>query len=163
MKINEVGEYIQECLRLLYWIYFKPYTLQKWLQDIHPELIPNTNPFSLSSEFRQNPRLQRYANQACWLTSIVPIITFLIVAPIYSIFTNQLFSWLNGWLLIFGWIASLLISRGNLWYLYVLLITIFSTFLGFLFIWQVSFFIPNNLSKDLVQTILFPFLVHSSY
>ena len=61
-KFDEFKIYVRECLRLLYWTYFKPNTLSQWLQDIHPQLKPNTNlivwklsikesPFSLRKDF----------------------------------------------------------------------------------------------------------------
>jgi len=33
--------YLLECLRLLYWAFFKPLTLRSYLRDIHPDLKPD--------------------------------------------------------------------------------------------------------------------------
>ena len=70
-QVSQFWAYISECVRLLYWIYFKPYTFANWLRDIHPELKPDNNPFAKRVEFRTNPRLRRYAGQVWWLTVIV--------------------------------------------------------------------------------------------
>ena len=81
-------QYIKECLQLLYWIYFKPYTLKQYVREICPEI---TNPyednfFRRSAEARANPRLKRYDDQVWWLTVVSPIVgTVLLVALIISI------------------------------------------------------------------------------
>jgi uncharacterized protein len=152
MKINEVGEYIQECLRLLYWVYFKHYTLEKWLQDIHPQLDTITNPFSLRSDFRQNPRLQRYANHAWWITAIVPILAVLIVAPIYSLFADRSFEWLPSGLFLLGWIGGLWFVRGDFgrWSNRLLLNVIYIC-LGSILLWKIGSFILPSSIQQLIQ------------
>jgi len=54
-SLSEFWIYLSECARILYWAYFKPFTFQRWLSDIHPELKPTDNPFSKQQEFAQNP------------------------------------------------------------------------------------------------------------
>ena len=83
--------YVVECTQLLYQIYFKPYTLRRRLQDIHPDLDITTNPFQFKAEFAENPRLERYAEQTWWLTAVVPVVAILIVAPLYSLFAESSF------------------------------------------------------------------------
>jgi uncharacterized protein len=163
MKINEVGEYIQECLRLLYWIYFKPYTLQKWLQDIHPKLKPNTNPFSLRSEFGQNPQLQRYANQSWWLTAIVPILAVLIVAPIYSLFADRSFDWLEGSLYIIGWIGGISLTRSDSGRWNERLIIILFIYLGSISLWLIGSFILPSSTQQLIQQTSSPLILNVSF
>ncbi|MCI5180823.1 MAG: hypothetical protein D3911_16185, partial [Candidatus Electrothrix sp. AW3_4] len=75
-------QYIKECLQLLYWIYFKPYTLKRHVQAICPEI---TNPYDdniyrRSAEAKANPRLQRYDDQGWWLTVLVPIVVVFLYA-----------------------------------------------------------------------------------
>ncbi len=105
--------YVGECVRLLYWIYFKPYTLEHWLRDIHPELTPRYNPFDKQAEFSTNPRLRRYAEQGLWLTTIVPILATLIVAPIYTLASGENFDWLHSCLFLVGWFIGVIVQRGN--------------------------------------------------
>ncbi|XCN72013.1 MAG: AAA family ATPase [Candidatus Electrothrix aestuarii] len=68
-------QYIKECLQLLYWIYFKPYTLKQHVQAICPEIA---NPYEdsiyeRSAKANTNLQLQRYDEQCWWLTVLVPI------------------------------------------------------------------------------------------
>ena len=56
----------QWCARLLFWAYFKPYTLTRYLHEIHQDLWPNINPFSLKAGFPDNPSLARYAWQTAY-------------------------------------------------------------------------------------------------
>jgi uncharacterized protein len=107
MRINKVSKYIQECLRLLYWMYFKPYTFAKWLLDVHPGLQPHTHPLSLRSEFGENPRLKSYADRVWWLTAIAPSLAVLIIAPIYSLFVDPSFDWLRSEVCLAGWIFGI--------------------------------------------------------
>ncbi len=64
--------YLLECLRLLYWAFFKPFTLRSYLRDIHPDLKPYSDPFRLLRQNPDNARLRRYANQAWWLALAAP-------------------------------------------------------------------------------------------
>ncbi|WP_099070306.1 ATP-binding protein [Nostoc linckia] len=85
--------YVAECVRLLYWAYFKPFSFKRWLRDIHPELKPRDNPFHKRAEFRSNPRLRRYAGQVWWLTAVVPVVAVLLVAPVYTLMSGESFNW----------------------------------------------------------------------
>jgi len=105
--------YLGECSRLLYWAYFKPLTLNRWLQEIHPDLNPYMSPFAMQAEFANNPRLYRYANQVWWLIAVVPLLAVLLVAPIYSLSSRQTFNWLGSGLFLLGWLVGLWIARGN--------------------------------------------------
>ncbi|MGK7878473.1 MAG: AAA family ATPase [Xenococcaceae cyanobacterium] len=103
--------YIAECVRLLYWIYFKPFTFNDWLRDIHPELTPTDNPFAKRAEFATNRRLRRYAGQVWWLIATVPQLVVLLVAPIYSLTADEPFNWLRSELFLLGWLIGLLVAR----------------------------------------------------
>jgi len=157
--------YVTECLRLLYWIYFKPFTFERWLQDIHPELKTDTNLFSMQEEFRNNPRLRRYAGQVWWLIAVTPLLVVLLVAPTYTLFSGDSFNWfLSGqfWL---EWLIGLTVARGDNkrlenWFCWLLIFTFVV-----IVIWNASYrFTPetmrslllalpflNNLSFNLVQ------------
>jgi uncharacterized protein len=161
MKINEVGECIQECLRLLYWVYFKPYTLQKWLQDIDPELELDTDPFSLRSELRQNPKLQRYANQTWLLTAIIPsslamafivnldrISSFnsLLNGSLHRIFITTVFTlFLLGWILV-SHIRTIGIVKWSGWTILLLFI-----FAGTFFLFRYNSLILSKLLQEVIK------------
>ena len=102
--------YVAECVRLLYWSYFKPFTFERWLREIHPELKPRDNPFNKQAEFRTNPPLRRYARQVWWLTAVVPMFTVLLVAPIYTLVSGESFNWLIC-VFLAGWFIGRVIDR----------------------------------------------------
>ncbi|MBD2388666.1 AAA family ATPase [Cylindrospermum sp. FACHB-282] len=105
--------YLAECVRLLYWSYFKPYTFERWLRDIHPELKPTDHAFDKRAEFRTNPRLRHYAGQVWWLTAIVPTLAVLVVAPIYTLASGETFNWVRSCPFLLGWLIGLIVARGN--------------------------------------------------
>ena len=43
--MSNFWNYLAECARFLYWMYFKPYTFEKWLKTIHPDLKPDNHPY----------------------------------------------------------------------------------------------------------------------
>jgi AAA+ ATPase superfamily predicted ATPase len=105
--------YVAECVRLLYWSYFKPHTFASWLRDIHPELKPTDNPFTKRAEFRNNPRLHRYAGQIWWLTAVVPLLAVLVVGSLYTGSSSETFNWFRSSFLLLVWLISLLLARSN--------------------------------------------------
>ncbi|MGF1934595.1 MAG: AAA family ATPase [Nostoc sp. ChiQUE02] len=123
--------YVAECVRLLYWIYFKRFTFERWLRDIHPELKPTDNPFSKRSEFRTNPRLRRYANQVWCLTVVVPVVAVLLVAPLYTLVSGESFKWFRSCVFLVGWFIGIIVDRGgNKNRLVITLITIVDIYLA---------------------------------
>ena len=105
---------LAECVRILYWAYFKPYTFANWLRDIHPELKAIDNPFKMNAEFNSNPRLHRYAQQVWWITAIVPTLVIFLTGLIYKIGSQELKSILpNSSLFIVGWWIGLLVARSG--------------------------------------------------
>ncbi|NER97327.1 MAG: AAA family ATPase [Symploca sp. SIO1B1] len=113
MTADSLWQDIRESGQLLYWIYFKPFTLRQKLQEIHPDLKPNTNPFTLKAEFPGNPALKRYAGQVWCLIVVTPIITTIFIAPLISIFNDEGFNWLLNGLFLIGWILGLSLSTLN--------------------------------------------------
>jgi hypothetical protein len=77
-------QYIKECLQLLYWIYFKPYTLKQHVREICPEITDpyEDNIFRRSAEAKANPRLKRYDDQCWWLTALAPIVLVFLYVPL---------------------------------------------------------------------------------
>ncbi|MEM9274473.1 MAG: AAA family ATPase [Cyanobacteria bacterium P01_F01_bin.143] len=123
-SFSKLGNYIAECARLLYWSYFKPYTLTRWLQDIHPDLKPMDNPYLKLKQFPHNKSLYHYAEQGLWLTVIVPQLVVFLVGPIYTGVTRESFDWLISESLISGLIFGQIIfvyrsgfRRKNLWFI----------------------------------------------
>jgi len=115
-KIRQAGgfwTYVAECVRILYWAYFKPFTFASWLRAIHPELTPTDNPFAKRAEFRTNISLQRYAGQVWWLIAVVPLLAVLVVGSVYTGFSSETFNWLRSSLLLLVWLISLLLARSN--------------------------------------------------
>jgi AAA+ ATPase superfamily predicted ATPase len=113
---NKFSTYIGECLRLLYWTYFKPYTFKYWLQDIHPGLTPTDNPFSKKVEFDNNPRLHRYAGQIWWLNIAVPIVVDVLFISFNFLTKNKLIynlNWFSFSLFLLCFLVGLILARGN--------------------------------------------------
>ncbi len=106
--------HLVKCIRLLYWVYFKPRTFTRWLQKIDPQLKPTSNPFAKSDGTIINLPLQRYyAKQVLFISLFLPFLALLLVPPLYTTLTGDLFNWrMNGLFLINGamllWVGSLL-------------------------------------------------------
>ncbi|NEU80933.1 ATP-binding protein [Nostoc sp. UIC 10630] len=121
--------YVAECVRLMYWIYFKPFTFKRWLRDIHPELKPRDNPFDKQAEFRANPRLHRYAGQVWWLIAVVPMVAVLLVAPVYTLISGESFDWFISCFFLVGWFIGRVVDRGgNKNSLVILLVAVLTMF-----------------------------------
>ena len=166
MRINAISEHIKECLRLLYWIYFKPYTLRKWLQDIHPKLDLYTHPFSLISDFGHNPRLQSYTARVSEITMLFPILSFFIIAPVYSLLTDLPFDWLRSGISFLGWIVGIQLStqsilrrHGRLTNIYIVSLAIFLLIciVGYLMLSSQRQGSVGNMAPHL-DNIVFPYL-----
>ncbi|MEO0838465.1 MAG: ATP-binding protein [Cyanobacteria bacterium J06643_5] len=110
---NNLGSYLSECFRILYWAYLKPYTFTKWLQDIHPQLKPTDNPFKMRNEFDSNPKLHRYAEQVWWITAVIPVLILILSASMYQLITKEYFNWLQSSLFWLGWWLGLFVARSD--------------------------------------------------
>lgn len=115
MIMNKVYEYIREYLQLVYWFYFKQYTLRRWLKDIHPELDINTNPFFLGNEFTQNTWLQQYANRMCRTNTLIVFLFLLVIPSIASSFDYISFNWIKSGL-------TCIIYLVNIWLIQIRLV-----------------------------------------
>jgi uncharacterized protein len=107
---DKLWQYIKECVQLLHWIYFQPYTFANKLHKIHPDLRPTTNPVWLRSEFIINPQLKRYSNQVLLLTSVIPLLAVSIFVPIYSQFSEAAFNFMPIGLFLLGWFVGIYIA-----------------------------------------------------
>lgn len=154
MKTNKLDKYIHECLRLLYLIYFKPYTLRRRLKDIYWKLKIETNPFDFRSQFTQIPQLYHYANQFWLLTIFSPFLAILVIAPIYSLFSIQPFRFISSGLSTIGWIVgvSIGLSYYEKWKIWL------KTLASFLFLFpvfvEIIFPILFGSQKELLQELL---------
>jgi hypothetical protein len=114
--------YLLECLRLLYWAFFKPFTLRSYLRDIHPDLKPDSDPFRLLRQNPDNAQLRRYADQAWWLALAAPWVVAVIAGVLLPLLLPQAlpvqggipqFDWQDSLLLLGGWTLGLLIARAT--------------------------------------------------
>jgi len=114
--------YLLECLRLLYWAFFKPFTLRSYLRDIHPDLKPYSDPFRLLRQNPDNARLRRYADQAWWLALAAPWVVAVIAGVLLPLLLPQAlpvrgsipqFDWQGSLLFLGGWTLGLLITRAT--------------------------------------------------
>ncbi len=105
-------QYVGECLRLLYWAFFKPFTFNHWLQqEVHPYLELNRNPFVYRREFAYNQPLQRYADQVLWLTLVTPWFIMLMMGGVYTLSSDEAFLWSRSMLLLCGWNLGMLLTN----------------------------------------------------
>lgn len=111
---QQLWTYITECLRLLYWIYFKPIIFQRFLIDIHSDLHLTSNLFEMRSEFVINPRLRSYIGKIFSLIVVIPLAIIVFVGSIYSIAITQYFNWLNS-------VSFMLVWGGGFWLMWMFL------------------------------------------
>ncbi|MEH1901817.1 MAG: AAA family ATPase [Nostoc sp.] len=143
--------YVAECVRLLYWAYFKPFTFQRWLRDIHPELEPTDNPFAKRAEFRTNPCLRRYAGEVWWLTAVVPMFAVLLVAPVYTLVSGESFNWFKSYVVLVSWFIGRVLDRGgNKNRLVIFLVAVLTIFLAARFLSVVAFGVAIGMAVGVV-------------
>lgn len=104
-------QYLRECVQILYWAFFKPYTFERWLKEIDPELELLTNPWEMKSKFNNNTQLKKYAQQTWWLIAVAPSIITLITGILYSKYSAETFNWIFSALFFLGWLIGLIWSR----------------------------------------------------
>lgn len=125
--------YVAECVRLLYWIYFKPFSFKRWLHKINPKLRLIAFPFDKPAEFHTNPRLRRYAEQVWWLNTVVPMVAVLLVTPVYSLFSGESFNWFRSFLFLLGWLIGRIITpdcNRNRLVIFIFFVAILTIFLA---------------------------------
>ena len=154
--------YLAECARLLYWIYFKPFTLAEWLREIHPDLKSNTNPFTMRAEFRANPKLRRYAGQVWFLTVAVPPVPALLVGIIYSLAVEP-FNWSRSSLVLMGWFLGNWVARGDNTSLQKWLKQILYIFVSIPFLMYIGLRFAPEITLSILQIILLQFLLQSQF
>jgi AAA+ ATPase superfamily predicted ATPase len=154
--------YLAECPRLLYWIYFKHFTLVEWLQEIHPDLKFYTNPFRMRAEFRDNPKLRRYAGQVWFLTVAVPVVATLLVGMIYSLVVEP-FNWSRSSLFLMGWLLGKSIARGDKSSLRKRFTQILTIVVSITFLMLIGRRFAPELTRSILQIILLQFLLQSQF
>ncbi len=105
-------QYVKECLQLLYWIYFKPYTLRQHVREICPEITDpyRENFFRRSAEAKANPRLKRYDDQCWWLSALLPIMLIFLYLSIDKGILRS-FGWYWTSLFLTGWLLGQIVVR----------------------------------------------------
>ncbi len=139
--MNDLWQFIKECVQLLYWNYFKPFTLAQKLKEIDPDLPVNSNPCTFDSKFLENPKMKRYADRIYWLTVVSPIVGTLVAALIYSFFSKSVFEFgKSGFFYVGWWLTCSLISESNRkWFdrLIKLVWILFGLFFGCMLLWSI--------------------------
>ncbi|NJR16987.1 MAG: ATP-binding protein [Calothrix sp. CSU_2_0] len=112
ISVFSIRDYVNECVHLLFWAYFKPYTFSRWLREIHPELKPQDNPFKFRKYFPNNPQLQRYAWQVWILTAVapIPIILFAFHQVVQRDPNFLDISWVSIMSALLGWLIGLYLA-----------------------------------------------------
>lgn len=101
-RLTAARDFLLESLHLLYWAFFKPFTLREHLRSIDPDLDVATNPFKFRDRFPTNPRLRRYAGQAKIFLVFAQFPVLLVASWLYFIFIDS-FDWFNAFLFLAGW------------------------------------------------------------
>ncbi|WP_417909079.1 AAA family ATPase [Candidatus Electronema sp. PJ] len=113
-------QYVKECLQLLYWIYFKPYTLKQHVQSICPEITDpyRDNFYRRSAAAKANPRLKRYDEQGWWLSALVPIVLVFLYVLLAEGVSRLVagpdilyFGWWLSGLFLVGWLLGQIVVR----------------------------------------------------
>ena len=112
ISISNFKTYLSECTNILYSSYFKPYSFQHWLLEIHPELKPTDNPFKYQADFINNPRLNKYAEQVWWITAVVPMSVVLPIGLLIQLTVGN-FNWVLSLLFFVGWWIGLGLARSD--------------------------------------------------
>ena len=148
--MNNLWQLIKECVQLLYWSYFKPFTLAQKLKEIDPDLPAKSNPCKFDPKFLKNPKIKQYADRIYWLTIASPIVGTLVAAPIYSSFSKNTFefgksgSFYLGWLLSFLLPVELLYRLSKLLLILLLLLVPFGLLLSSIF---------QPITESIIQTV----------
>ena len=102
-RLKALNTYISECRRLLYWSFFKPYSLNRWLTKIAPTLTSNTSISSLSITRLENPKLQRLVGQYWWLSLVSPLLVVGVFGGLSPSLTGLSFDWDRSLQFLLGW------------------------------------------------------------
>ncbi len=109
-----------DLLRLLYWLYFKPFTLRAYARRIDPELDADLKLWELSDEQRANPRVRHLL----WLSLTLICGTPLVMAPLIGAGIHWLaragvldmaFNWTLGMAVTFIWLIGSIIGFWLRW------------------------------------------------
>ena len=110
-QVQKFKQYVAECIQIVYFIYFKPYTLRIWLQDIHPKFKPNTSFLALRGNLSSNPCLNLFLNQIWWLIGIFPLLLFSFNTVPYIALTGDVDGWLHTVTFVLSWLMGILLAQ----------------------------------------------------
>jgi uncharacterized protein len=91
MKLSLWIQYLKECLMILYWLFFKPNTLNQKITSIDPDLKTTTDPF-MRLEFGSDEQFKRYSNQSSLLIVIFPLFVIFFLGVFYFLITSFRFN-----------------------------------------------------------------------
>ena len=83
-----------ETLRLLYWVFFKPFTLQAYVNSLEPELPKDYSLWQARKSWRKNQPLKRLVWQAFLLITLLPLPVEFLVTCIFLIMDYEV-NWLG--------------------------------------------------------------------
>jgi uncharacterized protein len=108
--------YLKECLRLFVWLYFKPFTLERWLRTLPPVTLQPSRVRHVLGLFAVPAQWRSFLNQVRWVMTIVSLLIGLVGGLCLALFSSSSFPW-QTWLLVelcFGiciWFSALLQSK----------------------------------------------------
>src|SRR5262245_2163869 len=100
-----VKEFLRECLRLLYWVFFKPTALRAHINQIAPgyeERLLKAERGMLRGatvnlrELRENPKLRIFVLKALFVILCAPAVLYLSIGLAITTFGGD-FNWQNSW------------------------------------------------------------------
>jgi uncharacterized protein len=110
VQLKRLNQDLREGFRLLYWTYFKPFTLQNWLNLLESD-IKITTPFLalIKLSIYNNNSIKIYLRQLLLLLILPPLITVLISYLIFDL-NYETFNWVWNGFFISSWLLGLVIS-----------------------------------------------------
>ncbi|MBF0183604.1 MAG: hypothetical protein HQM06_04330, partial [Magnetococcales bacterium] len=133
--------WLRECGFILYASFFKPYSYQAYLKQIHPLLQQDGNPFQFRDAFADNPRLHTFAWQSWWLAMLFPLLMTALTALLWS----DYFNWDRPLLFLFGWSIGLLAAHQPRISNYVA-----NTYITVVIIYIIYKALPNHTQNDVL-------------
>jgi len=83
----------KECLRVLYWVFFKPLTLRRYVNSLEPDLPKNYSLWQARRKLCSNRKLQGLLWATLFDTLILPWILALLIVPVEARITGSPIDW----------------------------------------------------------------------
>ncbi len=87
-----VKEFLRDCVRLLYWVFFKPTALRAHLEQVAPGISDKQKPLDWLREVWRNAALRRFLLQALIITIVTPFLLSF-VSWLIAIVISGIFNW----------------------------------------------------------------------